>query len=150
MLVKGAPGIVPHRARYELFANMGHLQLLYYMLMHFDVMYLVLNRSFEHETHHGTVDFHLGIGIYYLIKCNLICTWLSCDPFYWHGLTLIPAWIGNCMHYTIWDDITYPFHNFNGAVSCMYTCFELETMKRCSVITIGDKIHLIHISWIMS
>ena len=35
-------------------------------------------------------------------------------PFYWHGLTLIPAWISNYTHYNMWDDI-YLFLNFNGA-----------------------------------
>ena len=36
-------------------------------------------------------------------------------PFYKHGLTLIPAWISNHIHYKVWDEITYPFLNFNGA-----------------------------------
>ena len=36
-------------------------------------------------------------------------------PFYQHGLTLIPAWISNHIHYKMWDEITYPFLNFNGA-----------------------------------
>ena len=36
-------------------------------------------------------------------------------PFYQHGLTLIPAWISNYTHYKAWDEITYPFLNFNGA-----------------------------------
>ena len=36
-------------------------------------------------------------------------------PFYYHGLTLIPAWISNYIHYNVWDEITYPFLNFNGA-----------------------------------
>ena len=36
-------------------------------------------------------------------------------PFYLHGLTLIPAWISNYTHYNVWDEITYPFLNFNGA-----------------------------------
>ena len=36
-------------------------------------------------------------------------------PFYKHGLTLIPAWISNYIHYKVWDEITYPFLNFNGA-----------------------------------
>ena len=36
-------------------------------------------------------------------------------PFYLHGLTLIPAWISNHTHYNVWDEITYPFLNFNGA-----------------------------------
>ena len=31
------------------------------------------------------------------------------------GLTLIPAWISNFTHYDAWDEITYPFLNFNGA-----------------------------------
>ena len=35
-------------------------------------------------------------------------------PFYYHGLTLIPAWINNYIHYKVWDEITYPFLNFNG------------------------------------
>ena len=36
-------------------------------------------------------------------------------PFYLHGLTLIPAWISNYIHYNVSDEITYPFLNFNGA-----------------------------------
>ena len=36
-------------------------------------------------------------------------------PFYWYGLTLIPAWISNYFHYKMWDGITFPFLNFNGA-----------------------------------
>ena len=35
--------------------------------------------------------------------------------FFKHGLTLIPAWISNYTHYNMWDEITYPFLNFNGA-----------------------------------
>ena len=35
-------------------------------------------------------------------------------PFYWHGLTLIPVWISNYMPSKMWDEITYPFLNFNG------------------------------------
>ena len=39
-------------------------------------------------------------------------TWV---PFYWHGLTLIPPWICNHIHYKLCGDIAYPFLNFNGA-----------------------------------
>ena len=39
----------------------------------------------------------------------------SSRPFYWHGLTLIPACISNHMHSKVWDEITDPFLNFNGA-----------------------------------
>ena len=35
--------------------------------------------------------------------------------FYQHGLTLIPAWISNHLPCKVWDGITYPFLNFNGA-----------------------------------
>ena len=34
-------------------------------------------------------------------------------PFYQCGLTLILAWISNNIHYKMWDEITYPFLNFN-------------------------------------
>ena len=30
-------------------------------------------------------------------------------------INLIPAWISNYIHYNVWDEITYPFLNFNGA-----------------------------------
>ena len=36
------------------------------------------------------------------------------SPFHKHGLTLIPAWISNHMLGKVWDEITYPFLNFNG------------------------------------
>ena len=39
----------------------------------------------------------------------------SSIPFYKDGLTLIPAWISNYMLSKVWDEITYPFLNFNGA-----------------------------------
>ena len=31
-----------------------------------------------------------------------------------NGLTSIPAWISNCNYHKVWDEITYPFPNFNG------------------------------------
>ena len=37
-------------------------------------------------------------------------TW---SPFNEHGLTLIPAWITNYIHYKVWGEITDPFPNFN-------------------------------------
>ena len=39
----------------------------------------------------------------------------SRGPFYEHGLTLIPAWISHHMPSKMWDEITYPLTNFNGA-----------------------------------
>ena len=35
-------------------------------------------------------------------------------PFYQLGLTIIPSWISNHMPSKVWDEITYPFPNFNG------------------------------------
>ena len=32
-----------------------------------------------------------------------------------HGLTLIPAWISNYIHYNVWAEINFPFLNPNGA-----------------------------------
>ena len=37
------------------------------------------------------------------------------STFYYHGLTLIPAWICNWIHHKVWIEITYPFLNFNDA-----------------------------------
>ena len=36
------------------------------------------------------------------------------DTFHRHILTLISACISNYVHYNVWDEITYPFPNFNG------------------------------------
>ena len=44
------------------------------------------------------------------------CDYVISGPFYYHGLTLISAWISNYTHYGVWDEITYPFLNFNGAI----------------------------------
>ena len=52
-------------------------------------------------------EFHMNFGRMY---CIAIASW---DPFYWYGLALIPACISNHIHYTVWDEIIYPFPNFN-------------------------------------
>ena len=39
--------------------------------------------------------------------------WNHQRPFYKHGLTLIPSWISNHMPSKVWDEITFPFSNFN-------------------------------------
>ena len=36
-------------------------------------------------------------------------------PLDWYRLTLIPAWMNNDINQTVWDEINYPFPNFNGA-----------------------------------
>ena len=50
------------------------------------------------------------------IFCNRVhfLPWtLNWDPFYWHRWTLIPLSINNHMPSKMWDEITYPFANFN-------------------------------------
>ena len=42
------------------------------------------------------------------------------DPFYWHGLTLIPAWINIYIHYEMWDEIINPFPNSSVAAVKVY------------------------------
>ena len=39
---------------------------------------------------------------------------IAFGPFYSHDLTLIPALISNYIPGEVWDEITYPFLNFNG------------------------------------
>ena len=34
-------------------------------------------------------------------------------PFYYHGLTSAAAWLSNHIRYKVWDEIAYPFPNFN-------------------------------------
>ena len=48
-----------------------------------------------------------------------VAGWLSMacrvkGPLLLQGLTLISAWIGIYIHYKVWDEIVYPFLNFNG------------------------------------
>ena len=35
--------------------------------------------------------------------------------FYYHGFTLVPAWISDYIRYKVWNETTYPSPNFNGA-----------------------------------
>ena len=55
---------------------------------------------------------HHGLGMNQLI-CIFWCWHLG--SLYWHGLTLIPAWLSNHTPNKVWDEIVYPFPNFNGA-----------------------------------
>ena len=40
---------------------------------------------------------------------------LCWSPFYEHGSSWIPAWVSNYIHYKVYNEITYPFPNFNSA-----------------------------------
>ena len=54
----------------------------------------------------------LEFGLYGWSKANV----LRKHPFYSYGLSLIPVWVGNYIHSKVWDEITYRFPNFNGAI----------------------------------
>ena len=45
---------------------------------------------------------------------DIVLLFITSSPFYWHGLTLIPTGISNHIHHNMWDEIIYPFLNFNG------------------------------------
>ena len=60
--------------------------------------------------------YHFVNGWYNIVSViSIIIGLIISGPFYSHGLTLIPAWISNYTHYNVWDEITYPFLNFNSA-----------------------------------
>ena len=66
----------------------------------------------------NTYFFRIILKCMYMSKLSI--TWPTyryrCSgPFYLHGLTLISALISNYIHYKVWDEITYPFSNFNSA-----------------------------------
>ena len=55
----------------------------------------------------GSID----ITTRYLCRCQ--------DPFYWHGLSVIPAWISNYIHYTVWKWISYFIPHLTGDGNCL-------------------------------
>ena len=63
---------------------------------------------------HYTICFLYWIPVSLEISSELIGSWWHHAPFYQHGLTLIPARMSNHMCSHVWDEITYPFPNFNG------------------------------------
>ena len=69
----------------------------------------------------GVIDKNCGVSELSLFmarfpaKCsqlNIVCRLKIClGHFYLHGLSLIPVWIRNYIHYNVWDEITYQFPN---------------------------------------
>ena len=62
----------------------------------------------------------------------------SRGPFYWKGLTLIPPWIINNIHYKVWDVTTHPFLNFN---SCTVEVKEWKLISSHTSLSIWLVIH---------
>ena len=59
------------------------------------------------------IEIHKWLG-FILKEAKNIFISHTCSPFYLHGLTLIPTWISSHIPSKVWDEITYPFLNFNG------------------------------------
>ena len=59
----------------------------------------------------GRLIFNMGIAI--PGKTIFLIETAPCSPFYWHGLTQIPACKSNFIQYKVWDELIYPFLNFN-------------------------------------
>ena len=55
--------------------------------------------------------------------------------FYKHGLTFIPEWISNNIHYKVRDEITYPFQNFNGATIKVWQCNSPHISWECDYLS---------------
>ena len=69
--------------------------------------------------------FCLGLNVLKKLHLKMLSTkwWFFCSglmvlvpwgPFHYHRLPLVLVWISNNIHYKVWDEITYPFPNFNG------------------------------------
>ena len=71
--------------------------------------------GFQATLHLLSIGF-LGLTVLSKNRKSCFKECLNRAPFYWHGLTLIPAWICNYILSKVWDEITYPFLNFNGAL----------------------------------
>ena len=72
----------------------------YKILILYNVENLRAYKCFSNDTHPKLWD----------ITITNVPQFPWCLIFYlqWHGLTLIPAWISNYIHYKVWDEITYP------------------------------------------
>ena len=58
-----------------------------------------------------------------------------CVPFL-NGLTLIPAWISNYIHYETWDEITYPSPNFNGCTVEVWEWISNTLYQACDYLSL--------------
>ena len=72
---------------------------------------------------------HCFIPALYVILCIIgLFRNRTISAFYEHCLTLFPAWISNYTHYDVWDEITYPFLNFNSAPTLYWACDYLSVL----------------------
>ena len=65
-------------------------------------------------------------------------------PFYWHGLTLTPAWISSHRFNKVWDEIAFPFRDFNGCSLGMAKWFHPTHYNGCNYLSML-RLKLIHV-----
>ena len=82
-----------------------------FLIMYEWSLYHCIIHNWDHETH-----------------------WRLC--IYQNRLSLNPAWLRNYSHYKAWDDITYPFTNFDGAA--------IEVLKWISNVS-----HTLLVMWLL-
>ena len=60
---------------------------------------------------------------------------------WWHVVTLIQTWISNYNHYKLWDEISYPFPNFNGVTVEVWewisNFIDIDISMTCNFILLG-------------
>ena len=80
----------------------------------------------------------LRINEAHISNCNIAGT----GPYYSHGLTLIQAWSSSHTQYKVWDEITYPFPNFNEATVWELLCNCIpQTISTNAVVFILNEIN---------
>ena len=61
-------------------------------------------------------------GTFFFLRWLMILILLPREPFYQHGLILIPAWICNHKPSKVWDEIACSFPNFNSSTGEVWGC----------------------------
>ena len=61
-----------------------------------------------------SASFQLKYSKKYAHDWNFVVICCNITPPSDHGLTLTPAWVFYYIYYDMWDEMTYPFPNFNG------------------------------------
>ena len=84
---------------------------LYFILLLLNHPYLV------HSFNVNGIMYFWEVSLILISRCDCVDTRA---PLYYHGLTLISAWISNYIYYKLWGEITYPFLNFNGCTVEVY------------------------------
>ena len=82
------------------------------------IYHITVNKPQRDKTGPAWADADL-VRTHYYMFAGIISGIRPCHgilgSFYSHGLTLIPTWISNHIPRKVWNEITYPFPNFNGA-----------------------------------